>query len=178
MPNQSKEGVTQLALDATVQPTKRVEGTSSISEIYDQAGVALNANDSARAEQLYRQAAAVEPASAQPYIGLGSALLQSGDIAGARAAYRDALARSPDSPSAHLGLGSVENQSGNYQQAIDEYQLVLRAKPDDADAHWGLAVTYRSLGDAANASSHAKQFLTIAPNSPLVPQMRLIVRGE
>lgn len=172
------EGVTQLAPpDATVQPTKRREGTTTVPEIYNEADAALAAQDYVRAQELYRQAIAADPRSAQGYIGLGTALMLSGDATAARSSYQDALARDPNSSSAHIGLGSVESVDGHYQAAVDDYLIVLRARPDDPDAHWGLALAYQSLGDSNRAALHARRFLALVPNSPMAPQLRGIAEG-
>jgi Flp pilus assembly protein TadD len=171
------EGVTRVQPNATTQPTRRKEGQTEVPELYREAAAALDRNDTARAEELYRKCLAAEPDNAQGYIGLGTVALHTGALDTARTQYENALAMDPRSASAHLGLGSVAHVKGDHKRAITEYGTVLELRGEDADAHWGLALSYDALGDTAKARMHAQKFISLAPQSPLVPQMRRIASG-
>ena len=94
---------------------------------------ALKAKNLAGAEQEYRAALAVDPASADANFGLGNTYMQGGKLNEAQAAYQAALNANPAMTNARANLGVVYYQMGQFDKAVEQYNLVLQANPQDAD---------------------------------------------
>jgi len=105
-----------------------------------------------------RRAAALDPGSALPWIGLGQALV------GAEAldAFRRALALAPDDAAVHAGIGCVLLQTGRSEEAESALRRALELDPGDATVHarLGSALARQGRGDAA--WQHLEQCLQLA----------------
>jgi TolB-like protein/DNA-binding winged helix-turn-helix (wHTH) protein len=99
--------------------------------------------DAARAEELYREAAELDPDFARAWVGLAGAL------------YVQHLDRDAD-PDALLA------------QEREAIERALALEPDLAEAHMRLGDLYEQMGDAEGARSHFDAAWELDPNSPLI----------
>jgi arylsulfatase A-like enzyme len=76
----------------------------------------------------YRKVVAAGPRSADPFVGLATALAQAGRLDDARRALEDALRVDPASGQAHYNLGEIARVGGDREMARREYDAA-RADP-------------------------------------------------
>jgi tetratricopeptide (TPR) repeat protein len=127
----------------------------------------------AKAEQLFREALALDPNAYDPMVNLGGTLL---DLR----RYREALVynigatnRRPTDALAHAQLGLNLVAFGRYENAIP---YLVRAKKLDP-AHFSkpqlvLAEVYMHQGEMAKAAAELKEFMRLHPDDPLAVQLR------
>jgi len=77
---------------------------------------------------------------------------------------QDARSGLPNSPQTADTLAWVYYARGRYLSARDLLEEAVKADPTDADAQYHLGMTYRKLGDKANAALHLKRATILAPN--------------
>lgn len=107
----------------SAQASKLVEDGARL----DQAG------QTARALELWRQAARLDPYDERPHEEIGLAELKHGQTAEAMREYQQALALNPNSPRAKLGLASAYRDSGDYDRSKQLYEAVFGKDPPSAE---------------------------------------------
>jgi tetratricopeptide (TPR) repeat protein len=112
------------------------------------------AGDLPRAEQVYRQVLAADPANAQGWYLLGAVCQAQGKLDDAVSSLRQALRLEPHRAAAHNHLGVTLAQQGHLEEAIACFRQALQFQPDWAEAHdnLGLALTKQGRRDEAVAS--------------------------
>lgn len=123
---------------------KMLAQDSRAASLYARLGEFYRATDPARALQLFRRAAELEPRNASYATGYAAALVQARRFAEARDILRRVLSLAPanaDSYAAHANLATALYELKSYAEALPEYEWITRAKPD-------LAVTYFFIGSA------------------------------
>jgi tetratricopeptide (TPR) repeat protein len=99
------------------------------------------------AAQAYRQSIAWQQQSAhpseQPYVNLGSLLMEQGEIREAEAALQKAVELAPANAYCHLKLGMLYHKSGQLQSAQRELERATELEPDNATAHYQLGRVYK-----------------------------------
>ena len=83
--------------------------------------------------------------SEQPYLNLGSLLLQQGNASDALQPLQKAVQISPNNASCHLKLGSARLRLGKLKEAQPELQEAVRLEPENAAAHFQLGRLYKQL---------------------------------
>jgi tetratricopeptide (TPR) repeat protein len=105
----------------------------------------LAADDTAGAEQCFRQALQLVPDFAEAIANLGLLRERAGAAAEAEACYWRALALRPDALQLYLNLGVLLNKAKRFDEAEAVYQQALRVAPD-APAAWSyLGVLYACM---------------------------------
>jgi tetratricopeptide (TPR) repeat protein len=117
-------------------------------------GVALEATDKAQAEQAYRQAIALAPDYADPYLNLGVLLSDAGHHADAAEVYREGLRHLPDEALFHFNLAIALEDLERIDEALRCYDACLKLEPAMADAHFNAARLHERLGHATQAIRH------------------------
>jgi tetratricopeptide (TPR) repeat protein len=97
-------------------------------------------HDYAAAEQLLKQALAVDPDNPDPTVDLAITELYSGDTPKAEADAKMVLQKNPDHVRPRVLLGKIHFLQGNYQSAADELQSAL-ALATDFDVAYSLALS-------------------------------------
>ncbi len=123
---------------------KMLAQDSRAASLYARLGEFYRATDPARALQLFRRAAELEPRKASYATGYAATLVQARRFAEARDILRRVLSITPanaDSYAAHANLATALYELKAYAEALPEYEWITRAKPD-------LAVTYFFIGSA------------------------------
>jgi tetratricopeptide (TPR) repeat protein len=139
-------------------------GYSDYEADYGLAVEAVAAGDLAAAEKIYQGLAIKEPASASPWVGLGSLAVMGGDLDTAETNYQRATQMDPKLLTAHIGLGTVDMERGAYSEALPHYQQASELQPDSPDVHLALHNAYRELGDIAGAKAHGRKYVELAPD--------------
>ena len=108
---------------------------------------ALNRDD--EAVQSYRRAIDMETGkgrpSEQPYLNLGTLLLNRGDFAAAQEMLEQAYHLAPGDPKIALATGRLYERQGKLSEARARLVMATRALPDDAAAHFQLGRVYKKL---------------------------------
>jgi tetratricopeptide (TPR) repeat protein len=106
----------------------------------------------------YRQAIAWEAASsaapnAQPYINLGTLLLEQNQPTPAQQALERADAIAPNDAKLAMTLGKLYTRTGNMPQAQAHFEHAVALSPQTAAYHFLLGQTYRKIGQTAKAKA-------------------------
>ncbi|CAD6556441.1 tetratricopeptide repeat protein [Paraburkholderia metrosideri] len=113
----------------------------------------------------YRQALAVDPASADVLCALASALQTSADYPAAIESYTAALALEPAHTDALNNLGNCHRQRGDTHAAEAAYRRALALHPDDANALTNLGTLLESSGRPDEALALLEAAVRAAPAS-------------
>lgn len=122
--------------------------------------------DEAGAEQFYRQALAVDGASADAHLLLGKLLGKRGQYAPAIAHLRQAADANPELADAHLALGNIYLLQENRPAALARYERALQIVPDSSAVHSNLGVACHADGRREDALRHFKRAYELAPEAP------------
>ena len=88
--------------------------------------------DPARAAQLWKEAARLDPRLGQPHLNLGNLHRAQGELRAALREYQEALRLQPDLAITHFNLGDVFEKLGDPARALDHYrQEVARGRRAD-----------------------------------------------
>jgi len=123
---------------------KMLAQDSRAASLYARLGEFYRTSDPARALQLFRRAADLEPRNASYATGYAAALVQARRFAEARDILRRVLSitsAKADSYTAHANLATALYELKSYAEALPEYEWIARAKPD-------LTITYFFIGSA------------------------------
>ena len=83
--------------------------------------------------------------SEQPYLNLGSLLLEQGNASDALQPLEKAVQIAPNNASCHLKLGSARLRLGKLKEAQPELEEAVRLEPENAAAHFQLGRLYKQL---------------------------------
>ena len=110
------------------------------------------------AENHLRQALALLPEIAEVHIHLGDVYVLQHRLNAAETAYRAGIRLNPDHTESYYGLGRVSELRNRLQQAMEYYDAALVRNQYLPQAHYRRALTYRRLGDSAQAAAAMTQF--------------------
>src|SRR5258707_1540331 len=120
-------------------------------------------NKFADAEQEYKQALALDPAS-DALTGLANIYMRGRRFAEAEEYLRKLVAAHPDEAAAHVQLGRVLAAEGKNDEAIAELQTVAKPAPADASVQRDLADLYFAAGKNEEAEAAYRALLAAYPN--------------
>ena len=107
------------------------------------------------AAEAYRNAIAWQKAnehpSEQPYLNLGTLLLEEDRMPEAIPALQTAVAIAPGNGLCHLRLGTAYLRSGNLGEARGELEKSVELSPDDPAAHYQLGKLYKQMHELDKA---------------------------
>jgi tetratricopeptide (TPR) repeat protein len=134
-----------------------------------QHGVALfEAARYAEASDAFRVAITQAPKNANAYQRFAGAEFKLGHFDNAIAAYRDLIAIYPYtfvSPF-YWEVAMIEMSAGRYEAARDDLLTAVALEPTEWRPYFFLGISYRRLGDLANARAAWQRVLTLNPNNP------------
>ncbi len=99
------------------------------------------------------QAASQAPPSAQPYINLGTLLLEQNQPIPAQQALEHAETITPDDARLCVTLGKLYTRTGNLPQAQAQFEHAVALSPKTAAYHFLLGQAYRKAGQTAKAQA-------------------------
>jgi len=120
-------------------------------------------NKFADAEQEYKQALALDPAS-DALTGLANIYMRGRRFAEAEEYLRKLVAAHPDGAAAHVQLGRVLAAEGKNDEAIAELQTVAKPAPVDVAVQRDLADLYYAAGKNEEAETAYRALLAAYPN--------------
>jgi len=127
-------------------------------------------------EQL-QAATRMSPKSAQAWISLGDALMDSRRFGEAVEAYQKGLELDPKNVNARVDMGTSYRGIGKFDKAVDEYRKAIKIDPNFPNAHRNLAVVLSfDLRDTAQGIKEFNKYIELAPNAPDIEAVRQTVR--
>ncbi|MEX2168991.1 MAG: tetratricopeptide repeat protein [Pirellulales bacterium] len=108
----------------------------------------------------------------EDHFALAELLYRASDLAAARERYFVAIELDETYVEARANLGCVLAELGELELAAASLVGALAYHSDFADAHYHLAQTLERLDRPAEAASHWRQFLELAPESPWAEEAR------
>ena len=160
----------QLLIDFEVRPAaagnvavlvKRERGAAAGSvdpaDWYNRA-LQLEARDPKGAEAAYRQAIALAPGWADPYLNLGVVLCETGRTDEAVLMYQEALEHCPGESLLHFNLAVALEDLDEPARALAHYEACMELAPRFADAHFNAARLHEQLGHATKAIRHYSEY--------------------
>lgn len=125
-------------------------------DLYEKAGQALDAGDTAQAIKLYEELLKNAPDFVDARINLGAALAAQRRYDEAMQQYRRVLALDPKNETALLNLGLALYKEGDFARAHDEFYELHRLRPDNQQALYLLADCDLRLGKLKDAIALAE----------------------
>lgn len=125
--------------------------------------IALNANHTPQAVELFARAIQLHGAEAEYHCNLGVALLNANRANDGEAALLAALKRKPAHPMANLNLGLRDLQAGRFDDARQRLEKAVKKMPTNAIALNALGVAHSKCGKPAKA---AQLFRTVLKAHP------------
>ena len=136
--------------------------------LYDQAGSALDAGNTAQAIKLYEALLQQVPDSIQARTNLGVALAHEGRYDEALQQYRQVLSRDPQNETALLNLALGYYKQGNFSTAHDEFDKLHKLHPTNQQAFSLLADCDLRLGKFRDAIALVEPVYGAHPDDPAI----------
>jgi cytochrome c-type biogenesis protein CcmH/NrfG len=140
------------ALDATAPAVATIPSGDSASHL-STGDAAVERNDLVTAEKEYRDAAALDPRSAEAPFDLGNVYVRQGRLSEAVRAYEVALAIDPRMAEAQTNLGRVYYELGQLSKAADALGAALKLDPNDGKTLYMMAVVRIQQNDLSEAEA-------------------------
>lgn len=153
----------ELAAAATQSEAAIAAGQGDGYDLMILALLAQAKGNSARAEDLFRQAQALSPHDPSVLTGRAKFLREAGRLSEGLAACDAAIDLAADYPDAWIERGAILGAGGSSSAASDSYDRALALNPLAAPAHAGIAAIAARNGDVALARSHGAQAMAIDP---------------
>ncbi len=134
--------------------------------LYDQAGQALDAGNTAQAIKLYEELLQKTPDSIAAHINMGAALAQQGRYHEAMQQYRKVLSSDPRNETALLNLGLALYKQGDFSKAREEFDELLKLQPANQQAFYLLADCDLRLGRLKDAIALVEPAYEAHPDEP------------
>jgi tetratricopeptide (TPR) repeat protein len=134
--------------------------------LYDQAGQALDAGNTAQAIKLYEELLQKAPDSIAARINLGAALAQQGRYDEAMQQYRKVLLHEPRNETALLNLGLALYKQSDFTKARGEFDELHKLRPANQQAFYLLADCDLRLGRLKDAIALVEPAYEAHPDDP------------
>ena len=155
-----------------------VPGLPTADEMLAMATELEDAGELEAALEMVRTTLAAAGPTAEVNFYLAELLYRLGDLTAARERYYAAIELDEDYVEARANLGCVLAETGQLELAVAAFQGALRYHGDYPDVHYHLAHALDDLGRPAEAESHWRAFLSLAPNSPWAEQAQRRLADE
>ena len=131
---------------------------SSQTAKHNLAVAAMQAGDTDKALQAWKELVRSSPGSIEPRVQLADALWKKGDFAGAKYHYGQAVLQDPHNPAALNGMGLVQLRDTKLKEAAASFHAAIAANPKFVPAYNNLALALEKLNkrrDAIRVLTHA-----------------------
>jgi len=116
------------------------------------------------AEQEFKEAIKIEPATADAYFGLAMIKQQSGLLDEAHDLYKTALRHDPIHTDSMFNIGAIYVMKKDFESAISTFVLLTRLTPDDPQVFLNLGSAYQQSGRYKESIVPLEHALTLDPN--------------
>lgn len=149
-----------------------LEPTDNVDLLFEEAQAAEDAQDTERAERLYRRVVKMDPSDAAASFNLGNLLRRTGRLVEAEAAFRRATKSDPRFAEAWYNLADLLDDQGRTGDAIECLRRALEAAPEYADAIFNLATLLQRLERHPEAADCWRRYLALDSASPWAARAR------
>jgi tetratricopeptide (TPR) repeat protein len=160
-----RKGLYAQALDAAGQVSERGRKDDAylalLGDIYGHLG------DTARAEEIYRNAITRNPDNDQDYLALALIEFRERNLAGARKTLLEGQARIPGSGKIIWGLGIASALEGNTAEAGEHFERAVELLPEWPGSYSTLGIFYFQTGQIAKAKEVLNRFKNTSGSSAL-----------
>lgn len=126
-------------------------------------GEALEATDTAKAEEAYRAALAEEPERVEALVNLGAMLCEAGRCSEAVKLFDEAVASGTTNALLHFNHAIALEDIGDAARAVAAYEATLRLDSAMADAHYNLGILLERAGNSQGALRHFNAYRRLQP---------------
>lgn len=120
-----------------------------------------------QAEELLRQAAALDSDNPHIVVALGVVYARGGDVTAAVETLQQAVRIAPDDPFAHQNLGACLLKQGDAEKAEAHFRTSLRHDPENLRSQFGLGQTLETLGRLHDADEVYQGIIKAAGHTPV-----------
>ncbi|HJT01759.1 MAG TPA: tetratricopeptide repeat protein [Terriglobales bacterium] len=138
--------------------------------------VYMGQSNFAAAEEQFQEAIKLNQTDPEAYLNLGNVYLLTHHYEQALKSVQEGLERNPQSALGKFLLGSVYERLGKMREAEQALQETLQLDPRMAKAHLELVNVYLAGKNQPEAIAQLKQFLKAAPNDPLAPRVKEVLK--
>lgn len=138
--------------------------------------VYMGQSNFAGAEEQFQQAIKLNQTDPEAYLNLGNVYLLTQRYEEALKSVQAGLQRNPQSALGKFLLGSVYERLGKMREAQQALQEALQLDPRMVKAHLELVNVYLAGKNQPEAIAQLKQFLKAAPNDPLAPRVKEVLK--
>jgi tetratricopeptide (TPR) repeat protein len=172
--------ISMVGADALYKPSARARGAHpyAAEDLRALAAELEAAGQPQHAMEAYRAVLFSGDSTPDDHFALAELLYQAGDLSAARERYYVAIELDQDFVEARSNLGCVLAELGEVCLAEAAFRGALEYHPDYADAHYHLARLLDRANRSAEAASHWRLFLSLAPASPWADEARERLGGE
>lgn len=128
------------------------------------------------AQQQFEEAIKLNGSDAEARLNLGNVFLMTRNYEAALDNVQEGLRRSPQSPFGYFLLGSIYKQTGKLPEAEHALREALAQDPSMSRVRLELVNIYLTQGKKTNASQELRAFLEQAPQDPLAPKARDLLK--
>ena len=158
------------AAQTGTQDKQANRSTSEADRLITEGVAALERNDSAAAEKLFKQALSLSPKNAAAHTYLGVLADRAGNLTEAQRHFEAAAAIEPSSPSARNNLGAVLLKRGFTKQAAAQFEASLKVNRNQPSALINLAQIRFASGYTRRSGEARKLFeqaYALAPDAEI-----------
>ena len=138
--------------------------------------VYMGQSNFAGAEEQFQQAIKLNQTDPEAYLNLGNIYLLTRHYQQALESVEGGMQRNPQSALGKFLLGSVYERLGKMREAQQALQEALQLDPRMVKAHLELVNVYLADRNQPQAIAQLKQFLKAAPNDPLAPRVKEVLK--
>jgi putative PEP-CTERM system TPR-repeat lipoprotein len=122
--------------------------------------------DIASAENLFKKALQLDPASVDPRLNLAKVFLQKKDFAQAKKYLQEVISIDDKEIEAYYLLANIETSQGNREAALAAYQNIIQVDAKQLQAFYMSGILQMDLGDLDAANATVDKILTNFPDRP------------
>ena len=160
------------AQDGAAPSTSSVQQLPTVQENMENGIRAIHQNESAKAEQFFKEALAVSPDLPEAYLGLGMAALREGKPENAEEALAHAIKLNENLPGAHMFLGIAQDQANELPAAVESLQAEIKLQPQNVEALTWLGIVELAAGHPELATNPLDQAAALSPKNPEILDYR------
>lgn len=123
------------------------------------------------AEGLLREVLKIAPKTVDAHFQLGLVRVLQQDFAAAELSFRRTVELQPNHARAHFNIGQCRLRDQDDEGALASFQTSLRYSPDLVQVHLATAELLAKKGRKAEALTHAKNAVQLAPNNKLATDL-------
>lgn len=124
----------------------------------------------------FKKVQALKPDMMEVYLALGESYFNKGENETALAYFDKALELYPSNAEVYYNIGIIHYKNDRTDEAIQHFSVSKSLDPDYAPTYYQLGLAYIKKGEMDKAIENLEMFLELSPDSPLVSQVKDILK--